>query len=273
MHPAMAAHPSMAGRPYDALLDGPPPPPEPPSTAHPRVIVTGSQAWRHAAPVRVALCHAWRAAGQPIVVVHGGSDTGTDAIAADWVREHAFCGITAEAHPTDWHTHGRAAEQARNQRLVDRGAFRVLAFPAIAEPSPGTKDCVRRALAAGLDVRYPATVPPRDTPTNGSACAGRLPSRETQDTRPANHPDPGCEVHDLRVPDTPDSSLPTSDTGSCPHRERFDTLADAEAELVARRARATLAGSPPSNRHTAYACRRCGGAHITRHVEPSGAGA
>ncbi len=116
-----------------------------------RVLVTGSRAWSDAAAVRVALTRAWRDAGQPLTVVHGGCPTGADAIAAAWVREHEVAGIEEELHVARWHRHGRAAGPLRNQEMVDAGAWRVLAFPLGA--SPGTRHCVQAAEMAGLDVR------------------------------------------------------------------------------------------------------------------------
>lgn len=59
----------------------------------------------------------------------------------------------------------------------------------------------------------------------------------------------------------------TDDGGTCP-QERFATLADAQQELLHRRTRATLAGNPPTVHRTAYPCRRCNGAHITRQATP-----
>ncbi len=73
---------------------------------------------------------------------------------------------------------------------------------------------------------------------------------------------------------SPDPAPPTSDTdqpgtdrndehSDCPD-ERFPTLPDAQAELVARRARAALSGSPHTIERRAYPCTDCGGAHLER---------
>lgn len=50
---------------------------------------------------------------------------------------------------------------------------------------------------------------------------------------------------------------------TCP-REAFPDIATAEAELVARRARAALGGNPHTHERVAHPCKRCGLAHIVR---------
>lgn len=125
-------------------------PPSVPIGPRTRVLVTGSRAWTDAAVVRTALTEAWRAAGQPLVVVHGGCPTGADAIAAAWVAEHEFAGMAAEVHRADWARHGRAAGPIRNAAMVAAGADVCLAFPA--GPSRGTRGCVELAKQAGITV-------------------------------------------------------------------------------------------------------------------------
>ncbi len=55
-----------------------------------------------------------------------------------------------ERHEADWRTHSRAGGPIRNRVMVRAGAWRVLAFPI--GRSPGTRDCIRAAQAAGLHV-------------------------------------------------------------------------------------------------------------------------
>lgn len=50
---------------------------------------------------------------------------------------------------------------------------------------------------------------------------------------------------------------------TCPF-ERYPDLPTAQAALVQRRARATLARNPHTYDRTAVACEDCGGAHIRR---------
>lgn len=80
-----------------------------------------------------------------IVVVHGACPTGADLIADRWARSH---GVLVEAHPAMWGKHGRDAGPIRNGLMVDLGAAVCLGFPAGA--SRGTRDCMRRAVAAGI---------------------------------------------------------------------------------------------------------------------------
>lgn len=56
-------------------------------------------------------------------------------------------------------------------------------------------------------------------------------------------------------------------TAPCP-REQFTTLTEARIELAARRARATLAGTPRQPLEP-YECHRCGGAHLRRSNDPA----
>lgn len=109
-----------------------------------RVIVTGGREYSDVATVlseivRVGMddMHA--------VIVHGaapGADTLARFIAED-------LGLVTEAHPANWDKWGKAAGPIRNQEMVDLGADLVPAFPG----GPGTRDCVRRARAAGIEVR------------------------------------------------------------------------------------------------------------------------
>lgn len=115
-----------------------------------RVLVTGSRDWEDQAAVRTALTAAWRAAGQPLIVVHGACPTGVDAFADEWAVEHGFAGIEVERHPADWSVGGRSAGPLRNQAMVAAGAWRVLAF--VRHHSPGATGCVLAARRAGLDV-------------------------------------------------------------------------------------------------------------------------
>lgn len=72
-------------------------------------------------------------------------------------------------------------------------------------------------------------------------------------------------------PDTLPASTPHLDQ-HCP-AERFNTLTDAQAALVERRARAALSGSPHTVERRAYRCEHCEGAHLTRVASAEGAAA
>lgn len=117
-----------------------------------RVLVTGT---RYEGPaswtwtVCDAVLKAWNDHGKPdtIVVVHGDCPTGIDSFATAAAR---VIGCAREAHPADWANLGKRAGPMRNQEMVDLGADLCLAFPMGA--SRGTRDCMRRAEAAGIPV-------------------------------------------------------------------------------------------------------------------------
>lgn len=112
-----------------------------------RVLVTGSRNWGNPdAVARAMLKIIPPDARESVTVVHGGCPTGADAIADAIAREH---GWRLEVHPARWKAEGRAAGPLRNQRMVDAGADICLAFP-LGE-SRGTRDCIRRAVASGIN--------------------------------------------------------------------------------------------------------------------------
>ena len=78
------------------------------------------------------------------VLIHGDAN-GADRLAGEW---GAARGVTVEAHPADWKTHGRAAGPIRNQKMLEEKPGLVVAFPG----GRGTADMVRKAKQAGLEV-------------------------------------------------------------------------------------------------------------------------
>lgn len=114
-----------------------------------RILVTGSRDWADWHTVEVALrYHALRlgALGREVTVVHGdarGADTCADILASR-MR------FKIERHRADWKRHGKAAGPLRNAEMVALGADVCLAFPI--GPSPGTRDCIAKAEAAGIPV-------------------------------------------------------------------------------------------------------------------------
>lgn len=137
-----------------------------------RVLVTGSRSWTDTEVIGAALSDCWRDAVQlgadGITVVHGGA-SGADRIADLWAIRFRGSGVLREPVPADWpscaagcrpgHRRRRwdgseycpTAGHRRNQAMVDRGAAVALAFPLGA--STGTRDCMRRAERAGIEVR------------------------------------------------------------------------------------------------------------------------
>jgi hypothetical protein len=117
-----------------------------------RVLVTGSRDWKDLRAVHDAI---WRQyvdnldTAMGFTVVHGDCPTGADAFASSYCLMSS-APIIEEKHPADWDTHGKAAGPLRNQEMVDLGADVCLAFPL--PESRGTRDCMRRAKAAGIPV-------------------------------------------------------------------------------------------------------------------------
>ena len=130
-----------------------------------RVIVAGGRNWRDRERVETVLRRAYAALSQGLLFaadgvkaipdqpmfVHGACPSGVDWIVRDYCLR---MGWMQDPHPADWEKHGKAAGPMRNQRMVDRGAGLCLAFPTA--ESRGTWDCIRRAVAAGIETRiYP----------------------------------------------------------------------------------------------------------------------
>lgn len=83
----------------------------------------------------------------PISTIIAGGASGVDTMAR---RLAPAWGIAFEEYPADWTAHGKAAGPIRNQRMIDDGKpDLVVAFPG----GRGTADMVRRAKAAGIEVR------------------------------------------------------------------------------------------------------------------------
>lgn len=128
-----------------------------------RILVTGSRDWRDRRAVGQALVSAIEDHGahlivpdnvvgqqmqwERVTVVHGDCPRGADRIAS---RIAEAWGMQVEAHPADWARYGRAAGHRRNAEMVALGADLCVAFP-LGE-SRGTRDCIRRARAAGIPV-------------------------------------------------------------------------------------------------------------------------
>jgi hypothetical protein len=122
--------------------------PKPPLASRgPRVIVTGGRAYGAAEKVYAALDGIG-----PSCVIEGGCRTGADLFARLWVRAQRTRGHAVEHERFDapWKEMGPGAGPWRNTKMVyDSRAALVLAFPG----GRGTADCVRKARAAGIEVR------------------------------------------------------------------------------------------------------------------------
>lgn len=85
-------------------------------------------------------------------VVHGGS-RGADQLAGEWAHSHELRVIV---FPADWKTYPKIAGFIRNQQMLDEGRPNLtIAF----EGGNGTKDMIRRSLAAGVLVWRPGSIP------------------------------------------------------------------------------------------------------------------
>lgn len=113
-----------------------------------RVLVTGSRTWTDRDIIRHTLTGLWRKHGPNLVIVHGHCPTGADTIAHQWAHDNVRNRVTAEPHPADWRTYGRAAGHIRNAAMVKLGADICLAF--IQDGSPGASGCLAMARKAGI---------------------------------------------------------------------------------------------------------------------------
>lgn len=83
----------------------------------------------------------------PYWVIISGMANGVDTVAIEWAVMN-WCSL--EEYPADWKQYGKAAGPIRNQRMLDEGKpDLVIAFPG----GRGTADMVRKAKAAGIEVR------------------------------------------------------------------------------------------------------------------------
>lgn len=110
-----------------------------------RILITGSRTWKDYTAVEQAILN--QVAGGQAVIVHGACPSGADRIAQQVCEEY---GLHVEAHPADWQLHGRSAGMVRNSKMVELGADICIAFPD--GKSPGTRDTMRKAAAAGIPV-------------------------------------------------------------------------------------------------------------------------
>jgi hypothetical protein len=88
-----------------------------------------------------------RKCGSKIINVHGDGN-GVDQAFAIECREG---NITVEAHPAKWEL-GKRAGPLRNAKMIATKPDFVIAIHRDLARSKGTRDCVKQALAAGLDV-------------------------------------------------------------------------------------------------------------------------
>jgi hypothetical protein len=127
-----------------------------------RVIVTGDRGWHDRNLARQVLNRLLLQYGPELVIVHGGGD-GIDRSFAEACFELR---VKQEVHLAQWddlrapgavighsgsgRPYNTNAEPVRNAEMVAAGAEMCLVFHRFLTGSRGTKDCVRRALEAGI---------------------------------------------------------------------------------------------------------------------------
>ena len=116
-----------------------------------RILITGSRDLTDVLLVNDAIQNVVDSSG-PVSLVVGDCPTGADRFAREYFRISGALDLV-DVHYADWTTHGRAAGPLRNQAMVDSGADLCLAFYREGAGNRGTRDCVRRARAAGIEVR------------------------------------------------------------------------------------------------------------------------
>ena len=110
-----------------------------------RVLICGARNWSNAKLVREELKK-----HLPIDCVIEGEAWGADTIGRQIAES---MGIDVLAFPANWSKYGRAAGPIRNKQMLTRGKpTLVLAFHNDLENSKGTKDMVRQARKAGVEV-------------------------------------------------------------------------------------------------------------------------
>ncbi len=113
-----------------------------------RVIVSGDRRWNcRSLAIRIVYGLMVKH-GTALLIVHGAAP-GVDSAFAEACND---LGVDFEPHPADWQAHGRAAGPIRNGEMIAAGAAMVIACHRNLAGSRGTRDCVKRALAAGIPV-------------------------------------------------------------------------------------------------------------------------
>jgi hypothetical protein len=119
-----------------------------------RIIFTGSRRMKSDAQIRYALYAIGPTPSQIWVHGAGPGEPGCDELVKRLASEFGDY-VKLEPFPADWTKLGRrSAGPIRNSAMVAAGADICLAFPD--NESVGTWDCLRKAVAAGIQTRiYP----------------------------------------------------------------------------------------------------------------------
>lgn len=112
-----------------------------------RIAVTGSRIWDRRDVIENALGSCLTHLGK-FILVHGGCETGADAIAHDWARRN---GIRTEVFFADWYPNGKLERRAgpeRNIEMAESKPDMCIAFPL---GGPGTEGCVDAMRKNGVE--------------------------------------------------------------------------------------------------------------------------
>lgn len=112
-----------------------------------RLLVTGSRTWEDVRTIEQALAVILHRHPEGVLLVHGACPRGADTFAA------RAPGYRTEAHPADWHRHGRVAGYRRNAEMIALGADGCAAF------IPGPQPRQHRYSPAGQGSGHPRLAP------------------------------------------------------------------------------------------------------------------
>lgn len=110
-----------------------------------RVLICGSRDYRKFGPIHSYV----KTLEKDTVIIHGGAK-GADRFAgiSAWLED-----LEIEVYKPDWNHYGKAAGVIRNQEMLEEGKpDLVVYFSDDIENSKGTKDMIRRAAKAGIEV-------------------------------------------------------------------------------------------------------------------------
>jgi len=118
-----------------------------------RILVCGDREWGARPGDLARMGDEFAAFPEDTLIIEGGA-RGADQMARNFAGAAGFNFVT---YPADWIRRGIRAGPERNQRMLDEGKpDLVLAFHHDLSASKGTADMVRRATAAGVEVRVVA---------------------------------------------------------------------------------------------------------------------
>lgn len=110
-----------------------------------RLLISGSRDWELEEILRMKIIQKW-IEHPDLVVVFGDCPTGADAQAKKFCEEYDLS--HEDPYEAEWGKYGNGAGPIRNQRMVDTKPDYALFF--MTPNSRGTKDCLRRAIEAGI---------------------------------------------------------------------------------------------------------------------------